>query len=363
LSSRAADVVVVGAGVVGACTAHRLAQRGQRVVLLDRSGPCRGTTAATFGWTSLIGKRPLHYFRLNQAAIALHRRLGEELGEELDWRPCFSLRPAMDEHEAEELRADLLPRIAEGYEESWIDGAEARSLVPQLAENTVGAWLCRDEGIVDIFALVYAAIDRARRRGAELRWGEPLMGFQREGDRVVAVRTARGTIPCGAVVLAAGPQTAEVARLAGFSFPMLQARGDLLLTERWPPVFGDVVEAVRQTRSGRFLVGVTWDEERLDPSPSSQDLRKIARRACQMLPFLRQLRVLRSFSGIRPVPGDRVAVVGPVASRPGLHLAVSHSGVTLGPLLAEITADFLAGGRHPAWDERLSPDRFQGELA
>ena len=354
-----AEVVVIGAGVVGALQAFRLAQRGHRVTVVERREPCRGTTGATFAWTSAHGKTPLFYHLFNLAAIELHRSLAAELGVDVWWRPCFSLRPVLDAAAYDTAFAEVQRKQREGYRLSWIDGQEARRLVPLLSPEILGASLCEAEGTVDPFRLVFAALDAARKHGARCRWGEEVTGFEKTAERIIAVRTNRGIIPCDAVVNAAGPLAPAIAHLAGVAMPLQRVKGEVLLTEKYPARLDAVVGSVRQTFSGNFLIGATHEPNRLDTGTTLPNMQHMARQACRLLPALRTVNVIRSYAGIRPMPIDGISILGPTQRCAGFFWAVTHSGVTLAPILAEIIADFLDGRCHPAWDARFSPDRFE----
>jgi glycine/D-amino acid oxidase-like deaminating enzyme len=361
LSDQSADVVVIGAGAVGALQAFRLAQRGHRVTVVERREPCRGTTSATFSWTSAHGKTPLFYHLFNFASIEIHQSLGEELGVDVWWRPCFSLRPVLDESAYDDAFTEAEQRWQEGYRVSWINGEEARRLVPMLSPETLGASLCEGEGTVNPFRLVFAALDAARKHGAHIRWKEEVIGFDKTANRLSAVCTDRDTIACDVVVNAAGPQAPDIARLAGVPIPFQHSKGEILLTEKFPARLNGVVGSVQQTFSGNFLIGATQEPDTFDRRTTMDNMRRIARHACRILPALKTANVIRSYAGIRPIPVDGVSVLGPTQRCEGFYWAVTHSGVTLGPVMAEVIAEFIEGRRHPAWDERLSPDRFQGE--
>jgi glycine/D-amino acid oxidase-like deaminating enzyme len=358
LSRKLADVVVIGAGVVGALQAFQLAQRGHRVTVVERREPCRGTTSATFSWTSAHGKTPLFYHLFNFASIELHRSLSEELGVDVWWRPCFSLRPVLDAAAYDGAYAEAQRKWQQGFRVSWINADEARRLVPMLSPETLGASLCEGEGIVNPFRLVFAALDAARRHGAVVRWHEEVIGFDQTANRITAVRTNRATIACDAVVNAAGPQAPEIARLAGVPIPFWHVKGEILLTEKCPARLNGVVGSVQQTFSGNFLIGATEEPNTIDTRTTLPNLQHIARQACRLLPALRKLNVIRSYAGIRPMPADGVSVLGPTARCDGFFWAATHSGVTLAPIMAEVIAEFLEGRRHPAWNEHFSPDRF-----
>ncbi len=357
MTSPSPDVVVIGAGAVGALCALELAERGHRVVLFDRQGPCREASGATFSWVAAHSKEPLHYHRFSRAAIALHPDLSERLGVDLEWRPCFSLYAEVDEDECQQRKAATQRKRELGFGLEWLEGADARAMVPLLCGEVKGASLCRGEGTLNAFRLVLGALDAARRLGVDLRYHQPVLALLCDDQGVVGVRTADGVVPCRQVVLASGHRGAELARSAGLGLPLAQVKGELLVTEPWPERLPGVVADVQQTPSGNFLIGVTWEPDLQDRTSTAHNLEATARRVCRVLPFLRQVRVIRSFAGVRPVPHDMVSYLGPTALCPGLYFALSHSGITLAPLMARVLADFLGGESPRDWHPGLSPDR------
>ena len=123
------------------------------------------------------------------------------------------------------------------------------------------------------------------------------------------------------------------------------------------PYLPGVVADVQQTPSGNLLLGVTWEPGSQDTDASAHNLRATAQRVCRVLPFMEQVRVIRAFSGVRPVPHDMVSYLGPTRHCPGLVVALTHSGITLAPLLACVVADAFDGATHAAWHPSFCPDR------
>jgi len=354
---RSPDVIVIGAGAVGALCALELAERGRRVLVLDEGDPARGTSGATFSWAAAHSKEPLAYHRFSRAAIARHPALAERLGVDLEWRPCFSLYAELDPEPFQARREATLAKIEQGFALSWLDAAQARELAPQLAPEVLGASLCEGEGTLNCFRLVLGALHAATQRGAELRARTPVIAIERDGQGVCGVRTPLETIPCRQVVLAAGERSGALLEGLGSSLPLMRVKGELLVTEPWHERLPGVVADVQQTPTGNLLLGVTWEPGVCELGSSADKLQATARRACRVLPFLRQVRVIRSFAGVRPVPHDMISYLGPTRHHPGLVLAVTHSGITLAPLLGEVVADALEGREHPEWDPSFSPDR------
>jgi glycine/D-amino acid oxidase-like deaminating enzyme len=351
------DVVIIGAGAVGALCALEAAERGLRVLVLDSGDPCRGTSGATFSWAAAHSKEPIAYHRFSHAAIRLHPGLSERLGVDLEWRPCFSLYAELDPEGYAQRKAATTAKIDAGFGLRWLEGDRARALVPQLTPGVLGASLCEGEGTLNAFRLVLGALHAAQQRGAVVRVRTPVIAIERDGRGVRGVRTATERVACRRVVLAAGHGGGALLETLGLALPLQRVKGELLVTEPWHERLPGVVADVQQTPSGNLLLGVTWEPERHDLCSSARNLRATAQRACRVLPFLEQVRVIRSFVGVRPVPHDMVSYLGPTRHAPGLIVALTHSGITLAPLLGEVVADAIEGRVHPAWHVSFSPDR------
>ncbi len=357
MPARAPDVVIIGAGAVGALCALEAAERGLRVLVLEAGDPARGTSGATFSWAAAHSKEPLAYHRFSHAAIQRHPILSERVGVDLEWRPCFSLYAEIEPGACEQRRAATLRKQAEGYGLQWLDGRQARELAPQLSPDVLGASLCEGEGTLNAFLLVLGALQAVGRAGAEIRTREPVLAIERDAEGVCGVRTERGRVSCRRVVLAAGERSGTLLEGLGLSLPLMRVKGELLVTEPWPERLPGVVADVQQTPSGNLLLGVTWEPEHHDLTATAPNLQATAQRACRLLPFLADVRVIRAFAGVRPVPHDMVSYLGPTRHCPGLVLALTHSGITLAPLLGEVVAEALEDREHPEWQRSFSPDR------
>jgi glycine/D-amino acid oxidase-like deaminating enzyme len=351
------EVVVIGAGAVGALCAYELARRGLRVRVLERRAPCRGTSGATFSWTAAHSKEPLAYHRFSREAIARFPGLGERLGVELALRPCFSLYAELEPDGYQARRDATLRKVEEGYGLAWLEGEEARALVPQLAPEVLGASLCRGEATIDAFQFVRGALRAAEVMGAELCLGEEATALEKDRHGIRAVRTRRERIPCRSAVLTTGAWGNELLATIGLRLPLLQVQGELLVTEPWPERLPGVVADVQQTPRGNLLLGVSWAPGQVDTATTAPQLSATAQRACRVLPFLERVRVIRSFAGVRPVPHDMVPYLGATGHCPGLVMALTHSGITLAPLLGEVVADAVQGRRHASLHHSFSPDR------
>jgi glycine/D-amino acid oxidase-like deaminating enzyme len=367
MATNRSRVLVIGAGVVGASIAYRLAGRGVRVTLLERALPGGGTSASSFAWVNSNEKPPLAYHRLNAESLLAHRRLRDDLQADLRSGPAGQPGIAwlhegggLEWAVTEEGRARLLEKAgrlqAWGYRIEVIDVPAVRALEPHLRlDGLTAATFCPDEAWVDAPAMVACLVAAAQAQGAEVRSGTAgeVRAFEHDGDRVAGVRVASGERLVGEhVVVAAGRWTDRVAGLAGIEVPLAPTCGLLAVTSVIDRGVSRVVHVpgmhFRPDPSGGLVLqsGAT-DATVTMETPADPDLpgcKELLARLVHFLPAAASARIVAARVGVRPMPADGYPIVGPVEARPGLYLAVTHSGVTLAPLLGEIVATELATG-------------------
>jgi glycine/D-amino acid oxidase-like deaminating enzyme len=362
------EIVVVGAGSVGANVTYRLAQRGARVTLLDAGAPGAGTSSSSFAWLNAFRKTPRVYFDLNVASMAEHAALADELGA-LTGRGGWHHRHGglhwEDTPGAQaELRANAERLESWGYPIELISPEAASELEPDLAIGPSVQEVVHtpSEGYVEMVVLIGALLDGARRHGAAIRGNTRVTRLLREGDRVVGVETAAGErIGADVVVDCAGPAADEVIRLAGAELPFGRVPGRLVYTS---PVATTLRRPIhgpgghfRPDGGGRIVLSdgnhdATYrDDTTHTPEESLAAVAKLLRP-------LAGARVEATRVGIRPMPTDEKPMVGTVPGLDGFYVAVSHSGVTLGPLWGRIVAAELLDGVTDARLETFRPGRF-----
>lgn len=361
------EIVVVGAGSVGANVAYRLAQRGARVLVLDAGAPGGGTSSSSFAWLNAFRKTPRVYYDLNVASMAEHATLADELLG-LTGRSGWHHRPGGLHWEEEPAAQAALRETAErleswGYPIELISPEAATELEPDLIVGPTVQEVVHTptEGYVEMVRLIGALLEGARRHGAVVRAGTRVARLLREGDRVTGVETADGEqIAADVVVDCAGPAADEVIRLAGAEMPFDRVPGRLVYTN---PVATTLQRPVhgpgghfRPDGGGRIVLSdgnhdVTYRDETKSPEES---LASVA----TMLRPLASARVEATRVGIRPMPRDEKPMVGTVPGVDGFYVVVSHSGVTLGPLWGRIAAAELLDARPDARLETFRPARF-----
>ncbi|MEV0595232.1 NAD(P)/FAD-dependent oxidoreductase [Nonomuraea cavernae] len=376
------DVIVIGAGVVGAACAHYAARAGLDVTVLDRGPVAGGTTGAGEGNVLVSDKEPGPELDLAVLSCRLWRALAEDAGPGgFEYEPKGGLVVAETPEIQRRLAALATLTAAHGVEHTVVTGEDLRGYEPHLAGGLAGGVHYPQD------AQVQPMLAAARLLGhgsVRLRTGVTVTGFTRSGDRVTGVRTDRGDLTGDAVINAAGTWGGEIAALAGVELPILPRRGFILVTEPLPEplirhkvytaayvtnVASDAAgletsAVVEGTPAGTVLIGASRERVGFDRTTSVPVLSRLAAQAVALFPALRDVRVIRSYCGFRPYCPDHLPVIGPDPRAPGLYHACGHEGAGIG--LAPATGHLLAQvitGRRPGLElSPFRPDRFEPAL-
>ncbi|MGB3635610.1 MAG: FAD-binding oxidoreductase [Rubrobacteraceae bacterium] len=359
-------VAVIGAGIVGASVAFRLSQGGARVQLIDKAEPASGTTSASFAWVNANNKTPREYFDLNREGMEEHQRLREELAGDAPWLHTSGNLIQVSRDDPEELERRVERLRSWGYAAEWRSASQARELEPRVAFPDPDAPVAffPEESWVDAVLVTKTLVDLARQAGAETYFGEPIELIGTAGGRVEEVALSDGTrLPVDAVVNAAGPDADRVAATAGRELPMTPKSG---LLARVTAENGRVSRLIhtprvnlRPDRPGHVLLHHgSVDEKLADGEPVELLGSELLERARGLVPSLGGGEVEGVRVGTRPIPSDGYPCVGGVADLPGYYEAVTHSGVTLGPLIGRLLAQEILTGEVDPLLVPFDPDRF-----
>jgi glycine/D-amino acid oxidase-like deaminating enzyme len=352
-------ILVVGAGVIGAAIAFRLAQGGAGVTLIDAATPASGASGRSFGWINASFSLNAHHFGLRVAAMAAHHRLASDLG---DTPTTWPGTLAWDE--AGEAQDRTFDRLTEaGYPVRRLSRTEFRALEPAIATAPETTLHFPTEGVTDLAGLTRRLIAGAARHGARVLLGLPVTGIVTHGGRVSGLQTAEGPLPAGRVVLAAGTGAPDLLAPLGVKLPMLHRPAVIVRTQPLPPMLCHILVTpemeLRQEPDGRLLAPASPNHQADDatelgapPEALADDIiSHIAALLPETAPGWQE-----ALGAFRPVPGDGLPVMGQAAE--GLYLAVMHSGATLAALAGELAAREMLGGRDEPLLAPYRPGRF-----
>lgn len=378
-----ADVVVIGAGIVGAACAHALSRRGLNVHVVERAYPASGTSRACDGLILLWDKRAGTELALGQRSAARWQELAEALEGDFLYARRGTLLLAEGEASMGNARAKAGQLRAVGVRSEVLDPGELLELEPGVAPDLPGGVLFPDDAQVDPRRATLALLADARRRGMTLHSGAEVTAIrraERPAGPVIGVSAGSLEIDAPAVVCAAGVWSPEIGRLAGLEVPVRPRKGQILVLRaepgqiRHPALEGGYAEAVEAegadvqvalvvepTGEGSLLVGSSREFAGFDRSVSREVMSALAARAIRFFPGLASTTLIRSYAGLRPWSPDHLPLIGPVDTCPGFYLATGHEGAGIGlaPITGDLIAAWVSGDGRDTLAEQVRPNRMR----
>src|SRR5580765_1494023 len=373
---RAAEVVIVGGGCMGASVAYHLARLGiTDVVLLEREKMLgTGSTGRNAG-----GVR--HQFsneaniRLSIESIALLERFSDEVGHPIDFHQDGYLFLLSSPSSVETFKQNVALQQGLGVDVQWLDAREAGALAPGLStDGVLAATFCQRDGIADPNGVTMGFAKTAQSLGVTVERDVEVTGISAAAGRVAAVETTRGTIETRTVVNAAGPYARLIGTMAGAAVPVDPIRRHIFIAA---PGMGQAALRVPSShvmvidfettfyfhREGAgllFGMGDRQETPTFDTTVQWDFLPQVIDVAVTRLPALADASISHAWAGLYEMSPDGNPLVGPADGVDGLYLinGFSGHGFQHSPAAGRILADVIAG-RDPRFD--LTPfaaDRF-----
>lgn len=347
--SPGSDVLIIGAGVVGAATAYYCARAGLSVHVLDQGRPGGGSSSRCEG--NILVSDKDHGPELQLAAYSLGLWNGElyEHASAWEFERKGGIIVASQPSSLLSLQRALAVQREHGIRVEEMDVDSLREREPHVTHRAVGAAYYPDDAQVMPMMVVNRLLALARGLGARVTAGTEVTSLLREGDRVVGARTPSETWRADAVINATGPWAESLGQMAGVHLPVGPRRGYVMVTEPLPPrVFHKVYAAeyidnvaasetslqaspvIESTPAGSVLIGSSRERVGFSDAVNRAALRTMAHNAIELFPFLRDVRVIRHYHGFRPYSEDHTPVIGPDSRAPGLWHATGHEGAGIG---------------------------------
>lgn len=374
------DLLVIGAGIIGTATAMFAAGAGMDTVVIDRSAPnsqASGGNAGSlhvqllsfdFGAKAMAGGHPaLQTLPLQRDSVALWKELERDLRGDFEITTTGGLMVAENHDQTAFLRAKAAAERRVGIEVEVIDRAAIAAIAPEISERMVVASYCPQEGKINPLKATPALVAEAERRGARFAAGHNVVAIRAE-DGAFAVTTHDAAIRARRVVIAAGGWSRHLGRMAGVELPISGAPLQMLVTEPTQPILRQLVAhadrhlSMKQAMNGNLIIGGAWTADTDGATGYARVLRTsiegnlwVAERT---LPALAGLHLLRSWAAMN-VNIDGAPLIGEIPGLPGLFIAASANGYTLGPLIGRITAERVLGRPSAPATDIFTLARFQ----
>ena len=390
-TKKSTDVVVIGGGVIGTAVAYFLANRQLQVALIEKRGIAAGTSGRCEGDVLVCDKMTGFDLQLAMLSQNLFAQIAQELEYNIGWTQTGSLLAIENEAELQAAETLCEQLQAQGVPARILDQQEVHADEPHLAPDIIGGMETDCDGSLNPMALACGLTHGAQKLGAEIMTHTAVTGIQLDSrGHIDGVVTDRGTITTHRIVNAAGVWAPHIGQMVGLNIPISPRQGHLIVAERTHAVArrkimefgymmakfggGDYVRKVtpemekygvalvfEPTDAKNFLIGSSRQFVGYDTSGDLRVIRAIAQRAMRFFPVIKDIRIIRSYAGLRPYTPDHLPIIS-ATSVPGFYIAAGHEGDGIG--LSLITGKLIAQmicRETPAIDlDRLQLSRFDG---
>lgn len=368
------DVVIVGAGIVGAACADAFAERGLRVVVVDRDVVGSGATAAGMGHIVVMDDSDAQ-FALTNYSQRLWQQLMSELPDNVEYQQPGTIWVAADEEEMAEVFRKRDYYQKRGVVVDVLDHQQLQDAEPNLREGLAGGLLVTGDGVLYPPCAARFLMTRAQQRGAKLKLGASVTQIAEQKVRLSDHQELSAEI----VVNAAGASAADLTP----AIAIKKRKGHLVITDRYPgflrhqlvelgylksahSVSSDSVAFNVQPRStGQILIGSSRQYGAEHKQVDQSMLSRMIRRAEDYMPGIGMMSAVRVWTGFRAATPDKLPLIGPCPGYRSLWLATGHEGLGITTSLgtARILVDQVTGSRSAISVEPYLPSRAAAEYA
>ena len=356
MSDNRADVIVIGGGLHGLSAALHLARAGKRVVILERAWVGRHASGATAAGVRTLG-RDFAEVPISLEAMDMWHRIEKIVGDHCGFHMHGQIKAAETDKHMVELNERAAKMRQLGYvHEELVDRAELRRLVPALSSHCVGALVARRDGAADPHRTLMAFRRCCETEGVVIHEGLGVTAVERRGADWQVV-TDKGKFTAPAIVNVAGAWSARIAAMVGDDIRLGMKASMMIVTERLAPLLDPVVAVVgrslsfKQSGQGTLVIGGGLQGGAdLDTETSTvnfSELARGARAATDLFPSVRDVRIVRAWTGMEAKTDDLIPVIGLSPNASGVVHAFGFSGhgFQLVPVVGAIICDLLVKGR------------------
>ncbi len=382
---KTADVVIIGAGIVGSSVAFHLTELGCRnVLLIEREQyQGQGSTGKSMGGVRAQFATPVN-IQMSMFSIPFFAEFEERVGMPSGYKNHGYLFVANNEPHMRYLRTNFALQTKLGLKQvELLDAQQIAKMVPQIrVDDVLGGSFCQSDGFVDPHLVMTGFYEKAKLAGAELWRSTEVTGIQTDAQGVCGVETTNGFVATRNVVNAAGPWAAGIAKMAGVDLPVHPLRRMLVPTEPFAgipercPMVVDMATGFHFRPEGLgLLLAYAHDDEKpgFHTNFDHDFVEKVLDRAITRVPSFENLAVnpKRGWAGLYEVSPDHHAIIGPAPGMKGLFFANGFSGhgVMHSPATGLLTAEWVLHGEpriidaHSLRMERFAEGRTLDETA
>ncbi|SHO43963.1 NAD(P)/FAD-dependent oxidoreductase [Desulfopila aestuarii] len=370
---RSVDIIIIGGGLSGSAVAYGLARKNAgKVLLFDEQLSAQRLSRGNFGLTWFMckgGNNPAYAQWCRMATRAwpnFAAELEEETGYdlELEWNGGAIHAIGEEQFAAHAASIENLKKICAevgmDYPVRMLNRAEFADLIPgmTIGEQVSGAMFTEDQGHVNPLKLLGAMRCAFQKRGGTYLCGESVTSVSPQKNGTFIIHTSMDQYCCDKVIIAAGHGSAKLLAPLGVKLNIYPQRGQLMVTERQKKVMTFPVLAVRQTKDGSFMVGLSTEDTAHDSRVTVEAMKNQATGALQLFPDLAKVNWTRAWGSVRVMTPDGAPIYSKLEEYPDITVMALHSAVSLAPLKLSAIAPWIMGEGEDKLISSFSNGRF-----
>lgn len=376
------DAIVIGAGLVGACSALSLVNAGLRVLVLDRGPVASGTTGAGEGNILVSDKEPSAELTLALRSRDAWFEINTDIGGGFELEDKGGVVVSRSEKGISDLKKLSALQAEHGIKVVELDAKGVKEIEPHISSSVEYAVLYPQDAQCQPMLAAAQIMRAVKKRGGAFIQGENVKSINVKSGKIVGLTTEKNTYTSPIVINATGTWAGEIAKMAGSYLPIMPRRGFILVTAPAPKIIHHKVydadyvanvassdadlqssAVVEGTESGTILIGASRERVGFKSDLDVAVLRQLARQAISLFPILSNIALLRAYRGFRPYAPDHLPVIGEDANVKGLWHAAGHEGAGIGlaPATGELITAQITAGKTFMDPTPFSPARFKEE--
>lgn len=366
-----AEIVIIGGGVIGASIAYNLADKGIKdIVVLEKNYISSGSTGSCGAGIRQQWGTEMNCL-LAKKSMKIFENMNDILGtkKDIELKQGGYLLLAYSKEELNQFKENIKLQHRLDIPSKLLTVKQAKEIVPQLnTDGITGAAYCPTDGHANPFRVTDAYVEAAKRKGVKFYTYTKAEDIVTKNGKIQKVVTDKGDINTNMVVNAAGGFSKEVSKMAGIDIPTKSERHEILVTEQVNPILKPMVMSFsyniycQQTPDGSFIMGYGDPDEPESHNINSswQFLEEMSKKVTNLLPFLKNLRVVRQWAGLYNITPDAQPILDESSKIDGFYMAVGFSGhgFMIAPMTGILMAEMITG-EDLSLDIKLDLERFE----
>lgn len=351
------DVIIIGAGSIGAPTAFYLAKSGIKALVIDKFPSVgQGSSKRAIGGIRATHSDPAK-IQLCKRSLQIFSQWETEYGDPIDWIKGGYTFVAYREQEKTALQSLVIKQQRLGLNIKWLDNKQLLQIVPDLKpESLLGGTFSPEDGSASPLLATHSFYKQSKKLGTEFHFNETVLEIISKNGKVLGLKTNLGTYSCDFIINAAGPWAKQIGSLAGINIPVEPDSHEAGITESVAHFLNPMVVDIQpgpgssnfyfyQHSTGQIIFCITPDPSipGYSTEETSEFLPAVARRMINIMPRLKNIRVRRTWRGLYPMTPDGNPIIGWTKELDGFLLAVGTcgQGFMLGPGVGELLSRFI----------------------